>query len=107
MHEDDLEAWLLDEGDRIIEQKAAKGYSSLNLHARLIYCLWVADYGMRNGGDLETAADLHPTFLLDGQSAAKELGLPQTIAAFSLPPRELERRYFDLFDSIAAEIRSA
>jgi hypothetical protein len=29
MLDDDHETWLLDEGDQIIEQKAAKGYFSL------------------------------------------------------------------------------
>lgn len=107
MLDDNHETWLLNEGDQIIEQKAAKGYSSLTLRARLIYCVWAADYGMRNAGDLTTAADLHPTFLVDGQSAAQELGLPHAAAAFSLTAEELERQYFDLFDNIVAEIRAA
>jgi hypothetical protein len=106
MLDDDHETWLLDEGDQIIEQKAAKGYFS-HPRARLIYCVWAADYGMRNAGDLMTAADLHPTFLVDGQSAAQELGLPHAAAAFSLTSDELERQYFDLFDDIVAEIRAA
>lgn len=107
MPDDDHKTWLLDEGDRVIEQQAVKGYSSLTPRARLIYCLWAADYGMRNAGDLTTAADLHPAFLLDGRSAAEELGLPQATAAFSLPSQDLERRYFDLFDRVVAEIRAA
>jgi hypothetical protein len=106
MLEDDYETWLLDEGDRIIEQEATEGYSSLTARSRLIYCLWAADYGMRNAGDLATAADLCPTFLLDGGSAAHELGLPQAAAMFSLPPQELERQYFHRFDAVVAEIRA-
>jgi len=106
MPDDDYATWLLDEGDRIVEQKAIEGYSSLTTRGRLIYCLWAADYGMRNAGDLTTAADLHPTFLADGQSAAHELGLPQAMAAFSLTPEELERQYFDLFDNVVAEIKT-
>ena len=106
MLDDDHETWLLDEGDQIIEQKANKGYLSLSPRARLIYCLWAADYGMRNAGDLTTAADLHPTFLDDGQSAAQELRLPHAVAAFSLTSKEFERQYFDLFDEIVAEIRA-
>lgn len=107
MSNDDHETWLLDEGDQVIEQKAASGYSSLTPRARLIYCLWAADYGMRNAGDLTTAADLHPTFMADGQSAAQELGLPYAAAAFSLTSEELERQYFSLFDEIVGEIRHA
>ncbi len=107
MPDDDNETWLLDEVDRIIGRKAAEGYSSLAPRDRLAYCLWSADYGMRNAGDLTTAADLHPTFLHDAQSAAQELALPCCIAAFSLSPEELEQRYFDLFDKIVAEIRAS
>jgi len=104
--DDDDETWLLEEGDRVIEKKAAEGYSSLGPRERLIYCLWAADYGMRNAGDLTTAADLHPTFLRDGQSAAQELDFPRCTAAFSLPNKKLEERYFDLFDGIVAELRT-
>lgn len=105
MPEDDHETWLLDEGERIIGQKAAEGYCALSPRERLIYCLWAADYGMRNAGDLVTAADLHPSFLVDGRAAARELELPQAVAAFSLPAKDLEQRYFDLFEDVVAEIR--
>ncbi|TLX12078.1 hypothetical protein [Rhizobium sp. MHM7A] len=106
MLDDDHETWLLNEGHQIIEQINAKGYSCLTPRSRLIYCLWAADYGMRNAGDLATAADLHATFLAEGQSAAQELGLPQARAAFSLASEELERQYFSLFDNVVAEIRA-
>ena len=107
MLDDDHETRLLDVGDRVIKQKVAKGYSSLSPRARLICCLWAADYGLRNAGDLTTAADLHPAFLNDGPSAVKELGLPHAAAAFSLTSEELERQYLDLFNDIVAEIRIA
>lgn len=107
MADDDDETWLLDAGGRIIEKKVAKGHSSLSALERLTYCLWLADYGMRNAGDLSPATELHPNFLRDGRSAAQELGLLRSAAAFSLPAGDLERRYFELFDGIAAEIRNA
>jgi len=47
MPDDRSETWLLDESIQIIEQKAAGGYSTLTSRARLIYCLWAADYGMQ------------------------------------------------------------
>ncbi|WP_332770517.1 hypothetical protein [Phenylobacterium sp.] len=49
----DNETWLIDTGHDVIEKKAATGPASLNPRERLIYCLWVADYGMKNAGDLE------------------------------------------------------
>jgi hypothetical protein len=105
--EGDNEKWLLDVANDIIEKKAALGYASLDPLERLTYCLWVADYGMRNGGDLATASDLHLSFITDARSAAVELGLPHSVTAFSLSAIELERRYFALFDDLCQEIRAA
>ena len=42
---------------------------------RLVYCLWVADYGMRNAGDLDTARDLYPDFQREAVELARELGM--------------------------------
>ncbi len=106
MFDEDNESWLLNRGGRVIEKMATENYSSLPPLDRLIYCLWAADYGMRNAGDLETAADLHPACLDDGKSAAQELNLPRSAAAFSLSPDELERAYFRLFDEVVSEIRA-
>lgn len=106
MSDEDNETWLLNAGGRVIEKMAAEDYSSLPPLDRLIYCLWAADYGMRNAGDLETAADLHLTCLDDGKSTAQELALPRSAAAFSLSPDELERAYFRLFDEVVSEIRA-
>jgi hypothetical protein len=71
----------------------------------LVYCFWVADYGMRNAGDLDTARDLYENFLSDGKSAAEELKFPMCYRAFSLRQYDLEQKWFDLFDSLCAEIR--
>ncbi|WP_457585786.1 hypothetical protein [Ensifer canadensis] len=105
--EDDGEAWLFDTGCIVIETKALVGYASLSPLERLIYCVWVADCGMRKAGDLKAAADLHPPFLEDAKAAALEVGLPHTTAAFSFPSDKLEERYFSLFEAIVAEIRVA
>jgi hypothetical protein len=103
----DNESWLIDAGDAVIRAKAARGIKSLGARDRLIYCLWVADYGMRNAGDLVTASDLHAKFQDDALRAASELRLHHATAAFSLPVQDLQTRYFDLFDSVCDELRSA
>ncbi|WP_139354080.1 hypothetical protein [Sinorhizobium sp. A49] len=58
--EDDNETWLVEAGCIVVETKALVGYAPLSPLERLIYCVWVADYGMRNAGDLKAAADVHP-----------------------------------------------
>ena len=50
------ETWLIEAGDEVIQKMAASGSDGLSLWERLVYCLWVADYGMRNAGDLDTAS---------------------------------------------------
>ena len=107
MIEDDNETWLLGAANGVIEKKTTLGYASLGPVECLTYCLWVADYGMRNAGDLVAASDLHSSFIADARAAAAELGLPHSMAAFSLSATELERRYFELFDDLCQEIRAA
>ena len=107
MNDEDNETWLLDVGAGIVQKKARVGYSALSPVERLTYCLWVADYGMRNAGDLVTARDLHSAFFEDARSAAIELGLARTREAFSLSVTDLEHRYFALFDSLCREIRTS
>ena len=60
------ETWVIEAGDRVIQKKARVGFDRLTDWERLVYSLWVADYGMRNAGDLDTAKDVFPEF----QSAA-------------------------------------
>ena len=105
--QDDNETWLIETGHDLIEKKAAAGLASLSPMQRLVYCLWVADYGMRNAGDLETASDLYAPFQDEGRKLAAELSLPSTLAALSLPKADLQGRYFDLFDGVCSELRTA
>jgi hypothetical protein len=60
---------------------------------------------MCNAGDLDAARGVYPSFQEDALQAATALGLPQSIAAFSLPIAELQQQYFDLFDGVCQEIR--
>ena len=99
------ETWVVDKGDLIIRKKAREGMTSLTPWELLVYCLWVADYGMRNAGDLETAGELYSLFQTEAARSAAELNLPQTTAAFSLAPDDLEKEYFDRFEAICDEIR--
>jgi hypothetical protein len=106
MHTDN-ETWVVEAGDTVIQKKASCGIERLSPWERLVYCLWVADYGMRNAGDLDTAAEVYPQFHLDAQRMAETLSLPLTHEAFSLSQGDLEREYFDRFEAICNEIRAA
>ena len=105
MSEDDNGTWLIDSGHAIIERKAAVGVAALTPRERLVHCFWIADYSMRNAGDLAAARDLDGRYRADGLAAATALGLPHATAMFSLSEGELERRFFDLFDGVCDELR--
>lgn len=55
--DDDLEFWLLETGDAILNKKAVAGSDSLTTTEQAIYHLWVIDYAVRNSGSLEPVAD--------------------------------------------------
>lgn len=101
----DNETWLIDAGHAVIAKRIAEGADSLTPRDRLIHAFWIADYSMRNAGDLATARDLDPVYLKSGRAAAAVLGMPEAIALFSLSEGELERRYFELFDAVCEALR--
>ncbi|MBR2172594.1 hypothetical protein [Sphingopyxis sp.] len=105
MTDADNETWLLEAGHRVLEEDPTDERDSADIVKHLIWCLWVADYGMRNAGDLETARDLNASFKQQGYQSARTLNLPRTTEAFALSDEEFERDYFALFDAICAEIR--
>ena len=101
------ETWIIETGDNVVRKMRELGSNGLTQWDNLVYCLWVADYGMRNAGDLDTAADLYASFHSEGRHIAKALSLPITLAAFSLNKAELELEYFDRFESMVEEIKKA
>ena len=106
MDDFDNETWLIETGDVVLHKEAAEGAEALTPFEHLVPCLWVADYGMRNAGDLETASDLFEPFQTQGRKAAAQLALPKALALFSMPRIEMERRYFDFFDEVCEELRA-
>lgn len=103
----DNERWLLEAGALVIDKKISHGMGSWTRWERLVYCLWITDYGMRNAGDLKTAEDVHAVFKSDASQLAEELSLTLTHQLFSLPPHEIEINYFDAFERVCGEIRDA
>jgi hypothetical protein len=103
----DTATWLLEAGSAVIDKKARDGPHSLTPWERLVYCLWVTDYSMRNAGDLDAARDIRMDFQSEGARIAKILELPFIHASFALPPSALESDYFARFDALCHEVRTA
>jgi hypothetical protein len=103
----DNETWVIETGDTIVCKRTRGGIECLSPWETLVYCLWVADYGMRNAGDLNAAADICAEFHSNARRIAEVLSLRLTHEAFSLSQSDLEREYFDRFESICDEIKDA
>ena len=67
----DNETWVIETGDTVIRKKTRCGIECLSPWETLVYCLWVADYAMRNAGDLDTAFDFYAEFHLNARRIAK------------------------------------
>jgi len=102
----DNQTWLIDAGHELVEKKRSEGLAGFTPRQRLIHCFWVVDYSMRNAGDLVTARELEPDWHDVARRAAEALALPVATEVFGLREGELERRYFDMFDSLCAELRA-
>ncbi|MFO0865607.1 MAG: hypothetical protein U0744_13310 [Gemmataceae bacterium] len=103
----DNETWLIETGDLVIRKKAKSGDEALLPWEVLVYCLWAADYGMRNAGDLDTAADVHSAFHEQAGRIARQLSLPLTQEAFSLSKDDLGMQFFERFEPMCDEIKAA
>ncbi|HEY8669149.1 MAG TPA: hypothetical protein VIL86_21040 [Tepidisphaeraceae bacterium] len=101
------ETWVVEAGGDVVEKRAKVGANALSAIETLLYWLWWADYMMRNAGDFANAVDLEKDFQREIVSRAKELGFGYTEETFSLPRSELEKKYFDRFEAVCAEIREA
>lgn len=101
----DNETWLIEFGDEVIQKKARFGIAELTPVERLTYCLWVADYSIRNGGDLAAANDLYEPFQTEAVHFAGILGLSFTVESFLLPRGSFASEYFKRFERICLEIK--
>jgi hypothetical protein len=101
------QTWVVETGDRVIQKKAKAGVASLNDWERLVYCLWAADYMMRNAGNFANAADQYPMFRTDAAQIAARLGLAVACDTFSLSERKLQKEYFERFERVVEEIKNA
>jgi len=100
------QTWVIDAGAVIIEKKSIGGIDSLTPLERLTYCLWVADYGMCNAGDLRTAKEVYSNFKEEAAQLSQDLALSFTHETFSLSIQDLEAKYFERFDRVCDELRN-
>jgi hypothetical protein len=103
----ELETWIIDAGHDVIVKESGAGADALSDLDRLIKCLWAADYGMRNAGDLETANEVLDGFQEKGCRLAGKLDLKITRDAFALSRQDLQASYFERLPDIREELATA
>jgi len=101
------ETWIIEVGDDVIHKMARFGDDSLSPWQQLVYCVWVADYGIRNAGDLRAAQDVYPEFKEEAERLADDLSLSFTRETFALDQKTLELEYYSRFERICDEIKGA
>ena len=88
------------------KKKAEHGINSFTDLESLIYCFWIADYGIGNAGDLEVCYDMKPTFKDDAIKLSTKLALTKTQKLFQLDDQDFIDKYDLLFEEVCNELKA-
>ncbi|MGF6348390.1 hypothetical protein [Variovorax sp. W2I14] len=106
---DDMETWLLEAGDAIIEKRAAQGEASLSPSEHAIYCMWALDYAVRNAGSLDALEDVHETAIAELADFARAHKIDMLSTLLDMTADEDEEAfvdaYYEQFDTACTELR--
>jgi|GEM_PF-1319400 len=103
----DNQSWLHESGYNLSQKKDEDGFANLNPWDRLIYCLWIADFGIRKEGSLSAAMNMYEDFQTEGKRAAQELSLRHCHKSFSLAPEEFGECFLENINTLCDEVRKA
>ncbi|WP_241303394.1 hypothetical protein [Burkholderia stabilis] len=103
----DMETWLIDEGDRVIQKRSREGFNSLTLIERAVYSMWLVDYVVRNSGTLEPMRELYPDALHELGAFAAPNNAANLLALLNLSSNEKRfcAEYHERFDRACGDIR--
>ncbi|SEL69328.1 hypothetical protein SAMN05518845_11018 [Variovorax sp. YR750] len=104
----ELETWILEVGDLVIQRQADGGVSALSEPERAIYRMWLIDYAVRNSGSFGPLEDMDSTALADLATFARDarlLGLASWLA-LSSDEEAFCATYHDRFDEGCAELKA-
>jgi hypothetical protein len=106
---DDMETWLIDAGDEVIQKRVTMGVEVLSPVERAIYALWVVDYAVRNSGTLIPMSEMYPTALVELRAFATLGDLPalKLLAGSAADNTAFCDGYYRHFDAAIQELRLA
>lgn len=104
---DDMETWLLEAGDEIIEKRTEQGEASLSPPEHAIYCMWALDYAVRNAGSLDALEDVHETAIEDLAAFARtqKIGVLSALLDMAADEEAFIDAYYVQFDAACTELR--
>jgi hypothetical protein len=100
----DLESWIIETGDIVIQKMDEEGTSSLTSTEQAIYWMWSIDYAVRNSGSFGPLQDMESTAIHDLHAFATKLASWLESAADE--PTFCES-YYEQFEKPCCELREA
>lgn len=105
----DLETWIIETGDSVIQKLNDEGASSLTAIERAIYWMWSIDYAVRNAGSFGPLQDMESTAIHDLHAFATNtrlLELASWLESAADEPTFCES-YYEQFVKPCYELREA
>ncbi len=106
---EDLETWIIEAGDSVIQKLNDEGPSSLSPTERAIYWMWSIDYAVRNSGSFGPLQDMESTAIHDLHAFATNTGLHKLASWLESAADELAfcESYYKQFEKPCYELREA
>jgi hypothetical protein len=103
----DLETWLIDTGDVVLQKLNNEGASSLGPTEWGVYWMWWIDYAVRNAGSFGPLQDMDSTAINDLLAFSERTGLQKLKAWLNSAADESAfcQSYFEHFDEACSELR--
>lgn len=104
----ELETWLIEVGDQVIQKQAHRGTSALSKPERAVYWMWLIDYAVRNSGSFGPLEDMDSDALADLTTFARDARLPILSSWLTLSSDEdaFCASYLDRFCEGCAELKA-
>jgi hypothetical protein len=105
----DLETWLIDTGDVVLQKLHNEGSDSLSPPEWGVYWMWTIDYAVRNSGSFGPLEDMESTAIDDLLAFSERAGLQKLTTWLNSAADEATfcRSYLEHFNEACSELRDA
>jgi hypothetical protein len=105
----DLETWLIDTGDDVLQKLHNEGASSISPTEWGVYWMWTIDYAVRNSGSFGPLQDMDSTAIDDLRAFSERTCLQKLTVWLNSSVNESMfcQSYLEHFDEACSELRDA